>query len=82
LGGLALALEQAAAYIVRMRITLDEYLRRWRSHQAAVQAWHDSRTMQYPRRVAVTWQTTLDQLGERERLLLNILGWFGPRPSR
>ncbi len=80
LGGLALALEQAAAYINRMRITLSEYLQRWHAHDRAVQSWHDQRQMKYPRSVAVTWQTTLDQLGPAEVAVLNVLAWFAPEP--
>jgi tetratricopeptide (TPR) repeat protein len=30
--------------------------------------------------VAVTWQTTIDQLGELERRLLDVLAWFAPEP--
>jgi tetratricopeptide (TPR) repeat protein len=80
LGGLALALEQAGAYINQQRIALAEYLSLWRSHEPTVQEWHDARTMKYPRNIAVTWQTTLDQLGEPERMLLDMLAWFAPEP--
>ncbi|MFN6139780.1 MAG: tetratricopeptide repeat protein, partial [Planctomycetota bacterium] len=32
------------------------------------------------RSVAVTWQTTIEQLGELERRLLDLLAWFAPEP--
>ena len=80
LGGLALALEQASAYVLKKRITLAEYLTRWQAHQAAVQEWYDERLMQYPRSVAVTWQTTLDQLQPGEVALLNVLAWLASEP--
>jgi hypothetical protein len=54
LDGLALALEQAAAYIVAQRRTLGEYVRRWQTHDAQVQTWHRPREMKYPRSVAVS----------------------------
>jgi len=86
LDGLALAMEQAGAYIVQMRSTFSDYLSLWRSHKAAVQEWLN-RTIQYAgptnapvRSVAVTWQTTIDQLGELERRLLDVLAWFAPEP--
>jgi tetratricopeptide (TPR) repeat protein len=80
LGGLALALEQAGSYIVQQRISLVEYLRLWRSKVPSVQDWLDDRMMKYPRSVAVTWQTTIDQLGKPERILLDLLAWFAPEP--
>ena len=80
LGGLALALEQAGAYIAHRRISLADYLAAWRTHSPTVQDWHDPRTMKYPRSIAVTWQTTLDQLGPAELALLRLFAWFAPDP--
>ena len=36
--------------------------------------------MQYPLSVAVTWQTSFDQLTVAGRELLNLLAWFAPEP--
>jgi len=36
--------------------------------------------MQYPRSLAVTWQTTLDRLGAGEIALLRLLAWLAPDP--
>lgn len=36
--------------------------------------------MQYPKSVAVTWQTTFDELGESARQLLQHLAWVSPAP--
>jgi len=80
LGGLALALEQAAAYIRKRRISLADYLREWRSHKPEVQAWHDPLLMEYPCSVAVAWETTLRQLGPGEIALLRLLAFFAPDP--
>ena len=59
LGQLALALEQAGAYIVRYRSTFAVYLEEWRQRHDRVLEWFDERIMQYPRSVAVTWQTSV-----------------------
>jgi hypothetical protein len=62
LDGLALALEQAGAYIREVRCTLADYLDRWRRQEERVLEWFDQRQMKYPCSVAVTWQTTWTQL--------------------
>jgi hypothetical protein len=80
LDGLALALEQAGAYIVQRRLSFADYLRDWRAHVPEVQAWHDEQLMKYPRSLAVTWQTTLEQLSTGEIALLRLLAWFAPDP--
>jgi hypothetical protein len=80
LDGLALALEQAGAYIAQRRVALAEYLRDWRGHIPAVQEWHDKQLTKYPRSVAVTWQTTMQQLDGGEIALLRLLAWLAPEP--
>jgi len=80
LDGLALALEQAGANIFSRRISLAQYLAEWEAHSPSVQEWHDPRLMKYPRRLAVTWETTLAQLGAREIALLRIFAHFAPDP--
>jgi hypothetical protein len=80
LDGLALALEQAGAYIDKQRLSLAEYLERWESKRADVLRWHDLRLMQYPASVAVTWETTFAQLTEPEQRLLEVLSWLAPEP--
>ena len=79
-GGLALALEQAGAYIAKLCLSLWEYRRRWESRKGEVLAWYDERVMLYPESVATTWQTTIKELSEPERKLFNILAWFAPEP--
>jgi hypothetical protein len=80
LGGLALALGQAGAYVAKNRLSFSEYHRRWEATREKFLAWYDPRLMQYPSSVATTWQTTFDQLTQSERTLLNILAWFAPEP--
>jgi hypothetical protein len=80
MGGLALALEQAGAYVAKNGLSFSEYQQRWESRNAEVLAWYDKRLMNYPSSVAVTWQTTIQELSQSERKLLNILACFGPEP--
>jgi len=80
LGQLALALEQAGAYIARYRSTFAGYLGEWQKRHDRVLEWFDERIMQYPRSVAITWQTSFDRLSEPARQLLRLLSWLAPDP--
>lgn len=60
LGQLALALEQAGAYIVSYQSTFAGYLEERRQRHDRVLEWFDEWIMMYPRRVAITWQTLFD----------------------
>ncbi len=78
LDGLALALEQAGAFVRRMRCSLGDYLTRWRSREEAVRGWCDWRQVKYEKSVAVTWETTVEQLPADARALLRLLSWLAP----
>jgi hypothetical protein len=78
--GLALALEQAGAFIVQKRISIADYLVRWRKQEEKVRTWYDERLMHYPYSVAVTWDTSFNQLDIQAKALLNLLCWFAPEP--
>ena len=78
LGHLALALEQAGAYIAKLHLGFAQYLDQWRSRQPAVLGWYEPRLMQYPRSVAITWQTSFDRLQPAARRLLQRLAWLAP----
>ncbi|MEQ6342084.1 MAG: DUF4062 domain-containing protein [Gammaproteobacteria bacterium] len=80
LGRLALALEQAGAYIAQRRLGFARYLEEWQEQRDKVLAWFDPRLMQYPKSVAVTWQTSFERLGEPARRLLQRLAWLAPEP--
>jgi tetratricopeptide (TPR) repeat protein len=80
MGGLALALEQAGAYVAKNGLSFSEYQQRWEETREKVLAWYDKRLMNYPSSVAVTWQTTIEELSHSERKLLNILAWLAPEP--
>jgi tetratricopeptide (TPR) repeat protein len=78
LGHLALALEQAAAFIAKRRLTFAQYLEQWHSHRDETLAWFDETVTGYPRAVAVTWQTSVAQLSAGGRRLLERLAWLAP----
>jgi tetratricopeptide (TPR) repeat protein len=80
LGGLALALEQAGAYVAKLGISFTRYRELWRENWDKVAGWSDERLTNYPRAVAVTWQTSVHQLTLAGRRLLERLAWFAPEP--
>ena len=80
LGGLALALEQAGAFIWQKRVSIADYLSRWREREKKVREWHDARLMNYPRSLAVTWDTSFEQLDAPARALLRMLCWLASEP--
>ena len=80
LGRLALALEQAGAFIAQKRSTLADYLARWRQRDEAVRKWIDERLTKYPRAVVTTWDTTVEQLSPEGLTLLRQLSWLAPEP--
>ncbi len=80
LGQLPLALTQAAAYIREHGLSFAAYLNRWNDAHDKVIRWSDRRQMKYPMSVAVTWETSFEQLSDDARELLRILSWFAPDP--
>jgi tetratricopeptide (TPR) repeat protein len=80
LGQLALALEQAAAYINAQGISFRDYLERWRRHRDRLLSYHDELATHTSRSVAVTWLTSFEQLSENGRRLLRTLCWLAPEP--
>jgi tetratricopeptide (TPR) repeat protein len=80
LGRLALALEQAGATIQQRRCGFAEYLALWRGSREKVLGWARPEITGYPRAVAATWQTSVAQLTEAGRGLLERLAWLAPDP--
>lgn len=80
LGGLALALEQAAAFIRHRALSFADYRRRWRAAAAKVLHWHDPRILHYERPLATTWQAAMEALSPGARALLDLLAWLAPEP--
>jgi tetratricopeptide (TPR) repeat protein len=82
LGGLALGLEQAGAYIATERIGFARYLELWRDKRATVLNWFDPTLMSYNHDVglAATWATSVDRLTPDARRLLERLAFLAPEP--
>jgi tetratricopeptide (TPR) repeat protein len=80
LDGLALALEQAAAYVLHHRLSFPDYLEAWEERHARVLGWSDERLTRYPASVAITWHTSIDRLSDPTRRLLDRLAWLAPDP--
>ena len=80
LGGLPLALEQAAAYISQRQMSLSEYLEEWEKERERVLNWYDGSVMQYPTPVAVTWQKTFQQLRPTAAAILRLTAYLAPDP--
>jgi hypothetical protein len=82
LGYLALALEQAGAYIAAapLRMSLADYRALLRDSFAEVMEWSDPLVTHYPRAVAATWQTSVAKLDAAARALLERLAFLAPDP--
>ncbi len=80
LDGLALALEQAGAFIERQHCSLGDYLKRWRAGEARVRQWFNAETMHYPASVAITYDTTMREVGVVATALFHLLSWYAPDP--
>lgn len=79
-GCLALALEQARAYIVTSEFSFEKYRKKWAQSRADVLSWFDEQLMLYPKSVAITWQTSFSQLSANATTLLNRLSWLASDP--
>jgi tetratricopeptide (TPR) repeat protein len=82
LGGLALGLEQAGAYIAAERIGFARYLALWREKRETVLNWFDKALMSYEHDtgLAVTWAASVERLTSEGRRLLDRLAFFAPEP--
>ena len=82
LDGLALGLQQAGAYITTQGIGFARYLELWRDKRAKVVDWFDRKLMSYDRDtgLAATWATSVAQLTDESRRLLERLAFLAPEP--
>lgn len=80
LGRLALALDQARAYINTNEISFENYRKAWEANRSNVLSWYDELQTEYPASVAITWQTSFNQLSAEAITLLNRLSWLSPDP--
>jgi hypothetical protein len=80
LGQLALALEMAAATIEARQLSFSQYRTIWQGNRARVIGWADQEITGYHHAVAETWQTSVDQLTEPGRALLERVSFLAPEP--
>jgi tetratricopeptide (TPR) repeat protein len=82
LGGLALGLEQAGAFIATERIGFARYLELWRKKRTTALDWFDKTLMSYDHDtgLAATWATSVDRLTPNARRLLERLAFLAPEP--
>lgn len=82
LGGLALALAQASAYIDRQRTSFARYLKLWRETRETVLNWFDKRLVSYNHDVglAATWVASVEKLTPPGRRLLELCAFLDPAP--
>ena len=80
LGGLALALEMAAATIDTRRLDFARYRVLWRDNRQRVIGWARPEIDGYSQALAETWQTSVRQLTEPSRVLLERLAFLAPDP--
>jgi len=69
--GLALALEQAGAYIATERIGFARYLKLWSESRDKLLAWSDPTLTGAERTLATTWATSIEKLSPESRRLLD-----------
>ncbi len=80
---LALALEQAGAYIAERYMGFSEYRRLWRESFEVLNRWYlvqDKGPHDYDRSVEVTWLTSFYALSDAGRRLLEQTSWLAPEP--
>ena len=82
LDGLALGLEQAAAYVATERVGFARYLALWRENRAKVLEWFKPGLMSYDHDagLAATWATSVGRLTPESRRLLDRLAMLAPGP--
>ena len=81
LGQLALALEQAGAYIAYNGQSFADYRADWEKQRAEILGWFDETITGYPRSVADTFLTSFRHLSAPARRLLEHLAFLSPEPA-
>ena len=80
LGGLALGLEQAGAYIAKERIGFAHYRKLWNENRDVALAWNDPTLTGSEKTLATTWATSVARLAPESRRLLDRLALLAPDP--
>lgn len=82
LGYLALALEQAGAFISTQRISFERYLAYWRDERARVVDWFDKTASgsNHDKGLAAVWTTSVARLSPPARRLFDRIAFLAPEP--
>jgi len=82
LGGLALALAQASAFIDKRRTGFARYLKLWRETRETIVSWFDQRLVGSHRDIglATTWKTSVEKLTPEGRHVLELCAFLDPAP--
>ncbi|MFK7902819.1 MAG: tetratricopeptide repeat protein [Nitratireductor sp.] len=82
MGGLALGLEQASAYINKMRIGFKQYLKLWHENRKKALSLFNADDSAYNHDVglAATWLTSIEQLSEHAVYLMSRIAFLAPDP--
>lgn len=80
LGGLPLALEQAAAYILKTGLDVPTYLGALRDWDKRTRLLDRNETSNYPRSVLATLSLAFDRLTDPAKQLLGFCAWLAPEP--
>lgn len=82
LGYLALALEQAGAFIAAQRISFERYLAYWRDERARVLDSFDKTASgsNHDKGLAAVWTTSVARLSAQGRRLFDRIAFFAPEP--
>jgi hypothetical protein len=78
LGYLPLALEQAAAFVRKVRIDFERYLQMYAQSRHELLAERVLGGTQYPHSVATTWRTTVERLSPLARAILRLASFLAP----
>jgi len=73
MGGVPLAIDQAAAYIEQTRCGLSGYLQLYQQHRADLLRWKRRVPSDYPRTVAATWAVSFEQVEQRNPAATDLL---------
>lgn len=76
LGGLPLALTQAAGFVRTNATNLATYLKLYRDRSEDLHK--EARPADYPQTVATTWELAINRLSDTSREMLNILAFYAP----
>lgn len=79
-GGLALALEQIAAWLNHRGGTLADVLDHLADGEGGPLDWFDPKAIDYPRPVAAVWEETASHLSADEAALIRVLAQLSPQP--